>query len=356
MKYSYKAQNDDELTLTEGDIITVLSEDGQDAGWWKGELNGKIGVFPDNFVVIISDQDAKQTKPAQTPPEPTRPTSLKTTTTPEERQEATTRVTPPILGKKPSLPVKKSPSGSGGQSGGLFAGFRKKIADAVDGASSSKSQPVLVKASDLKDDRVSPENAFDRVERTPMLSDVRATRAKAPGRRPPSVVFKEGDSPGIPNGNADHAQIEELTETNNNNNRLSDGEVKPRAVKEWEKHKVPWLEEMKKNQAKRTSTSPEQLNKLKITEAEIKRISAPPEQSNRPKVMPPEKNPGVAETEEIKVQPKSPLIEKTSSFSEMPKSMPGVSIIYVIFTYSSTFSYLKHLLRVDFEISTILDR
>lgn len=37
-------------------------------------------------------------------------------------------------------------------------------------------------------------------------------------------------------------------------------------MREWEKHKVPWLEEMKFNQAKRTATSPgPEQNKLKLT-------------------------------------------------------------------------------------------
>jgi hypothetical protein len=47
------AENDDELTLTVGDTISVLQTSLEDAGWWKGELNGKIGVFPDNFVELL---------------------------------------------------------------------------------------------------------------------------------------------------------------------------------------------------------------------------------------------------------------------------------------------------------------
>lgn len=53
VKYSYTAQNEDELTLTEGDKVTILSKNLEDPGWWRGELNGKVGVFPDNFVEII---------------------------------------------------------------------------------------------------------------------------------------------------------------------------------------------------------------------------------------------------------------------------------------------------------------
>lgn len=51
--FTYKPVNEDELELKEGEIITVLSKELPDKGWWKGELKGKIGVFPDNFVQLI---------------------------------------------------------------------------------------------------------------------------------------------------------------------------------------------------------------------------------------------------------------------------------------------------------------
>lgn len=53
--FPYEPQNEDELELNEGDIVTILSKELPDKGWWKGELKGKIGVFPDNFVSIIVD-------------------------------------------------------------------------------------------------------------------------------------------------------------------------------------------------------------------------------------------------------------------------------------------------------------
>jgi hypothetical protein len=33
--------------------MAFSSKDAEDPGWWKGELNGKVGVFPDNFVEIM---------------------------------------------------------------------------------------------------------------------------------------------------------------------------------------------------------------------------------------------------------------------------------------------------------------
>lgn len=53
--YSYHAANEDELTLTEGQVLNVLDQNLEDAGWWKGELSGKVGVFPDNFVELLPE-------------------------------------------------------------------------------------------------------------------------------------------------------------------------------------------------------------------------------------------------------------------------------------------------------------
>ncbi|XP_033106226.1 nostrin-like [Anneissia japonica] len=47
-KYDYEAVEHDELTIRQGDVITVLES--MDDGWSKGELNGRIGVFPTSYV------------------------------------------------------------------------------------------------------------------------------------------------------------------------------------------------------------------------------------------------------------------------------------------------------------------
>jgi SH3 domain-containing protein 21 len=54
--YAYQPLNEDELKLAEGDVVTVLSKELPDKGWWKGELRGRIGVFPDNFVTLLPSE------------------------------------------------------------------------------------------------------------------------------------------------------------------------------------------------------------------------------------------------------------------------------------------------------------
>ncbi len=51
--FPYTALNEDELSLSEGQVINIVSKEVEDKGWWKGEIDGKVGVFPDNFVKLM---------------------------------------------------------------------------------------------------------------------------------------------------------------------------------------------------------------------------------------------------------------------------------------------------------------
>ncbi|XP_068438125.1 SH3 domain-containing kinase-binding protein 1 isoform X2 [Clinocottus analis] len=63
--FPYEAQNEDELALKEGEIITIITKECADAGWWKGEIGGRRGVFPDNFVKLL---DVDKERPKKPPP------------------------------------------------------------------------------------------------------------------------------------------------------------------------------------------------------------------------------------------------------------------------------------------------
>ena len=51
--FPYQAVNDDELSLQEGEIITIVSKEIEDKGWWKGEIDGRTGVFPVSIIFNI---------------------------------------------------------------------------------------------------------------------------------------------------------------------------------------------------------------------------------------------------------------------------------------------------------------
>lgn len=51
MEYDYDAVHDDELTIRVGEIIRNVKKL-EEEGWLEGELNGRRGMFPDNFVKV----------------------------------------------------------------------------------------------------------------------------------------------------------------------------------------------------------------------------------------------------------------------------------------------------------------
>uniref|UniRef100_A0A1Q3EX73 Putative sh3 domain-containing kinase-binding protein 1 n=1 Tax=Culex tarsalis TaxID=7177 RepID=A0A1Q3EX73_CULTA len=364
--FAYAPANDDELKLGEGDIITILSKDLPDKGWWKGELRGRVGVFPDNFVVLLPPEVSPVKEPSFHP-KPDRPPpaskilvgkqqpnsnsnrkesfgskdslnesggqatgsptfgnvaahrkslesrsavaaesspAAATVTEKPPRKSLDSKTSeirkslesldekkatpPPVLGKKPQVPIKKSPSITS-VTGNLFSGLKQKVKggeskatpvsqDSMDGVGGSKA--VRSDVADNNERNVSgerlstgrtEESEFGHVERGSVLKDMRANRAKAPKRRPPtsagSLIIESGGSNGMSNGNSGlFHQLSQNSEpespkpdllnvshhSNNNNNNEDEFIAKPKA-REWEKHKVPWMDELKASQAKKTT-------------------------------------------------------------------------------------------------------
>ncbi|NP_001096157.1 F-BAR and double SH3 domains protein 2 [Xenopus tropicalis] len=56
--YEYDGQTDDELSFPEGAIIRILNKENQDDdGFWEGEFNGRIGVFPSVLVEELTGSE-----------------------------------------------------------------------------------------------------------------------------------------------------------------------------------------------------------------------------------------------------------------------------------------------------------
>ncbi|XP_077295250.1 CIN85 and CD2AP related [Arctopsyche grandis] len=332
--FPYTAANSDELTLAEGDYVTIVSRDVADQGWWRGELRGRVGLFPDNFVTVLPLHDAVSASDTANK-KPSRPsksmsslsqiknqpmsshrkdTSLKSGSQenvatarkslevndaniidtnslkskkstdavvedsnivktrrsiepePQPANDTKSRRSLDVEGaNKPPVPVKKA----GSPVAAMFSGLRQKVlavehrlssvghqqTDTPDGSAGSKpsSDPVLISISPSPSPiptSTSPapiiaeqntSDSFDQIERNSMLNDPRAGRVKAPRRRLPSQATK--DDPPLTNGSSNH---------NSSTESGTESEIKPKA-REWEKHKAPWMEELKLNQAKKTS-------------------------------------------------------------------------------------------------------
>ncbi|XP_067399560.1 CD2-associated protein [Emydura macquarii macquarii] len=106
--FAFEGSNEDELAFKEGEIIQIISKDTGEQGSWKGELNGKEGIFPDTFVVQIQESDKDFPKPKKPPPpvkgpapKPELPTGEKKflSSRSEEKDEKA------ALDQKPSKPV-----------------------------------------------------------------------------------------------------------------------------------------------------------------------------------------------------------------------------------------------------------
>nr|XP_020767954.1 CD2-associated protein isoform X1 [Odocoileus virginianus texanus] len=109
--FAYEGTNEDELTFKEGEIIQLISKETGETGWWKGELNGKEGVFPDNFAVQINELDKDFPKPKKPPPPAKGPISKPDLggtekkyfpTKPEEKEKSDEKS---MLEQKPSKPA-----------------------------------------------------------------------------------------------------------------------------------------------------------------------------------------------------------------------------------------------------------
>ncbi|XP_060163966.1 CD2-associated protein isoform X2 [Globicephala melas] len=114
--FAYAGTNEDELTFKEGEIIQLISKETGEAGWWKGELNGKEGVFPDNFAVQINELDKDFPKPKKPPPPAKGPAPKPELTgaekkyfptKPEEKDEKSVLEQKPSKPAAPQVPPKK---------------------------------------------------------------------------------------------------------------------------------------------------------------------------------------------------------------------------------------------------------
>ncbi|XP_040904642.1 F-BAR and double SH3 domains protein 1-like isoform X2 [Toxotes jaculatrix] len=71
--YSYQAQSAEELSFQEGALIHLIRcRHGEvDDGFWEGELNGRIGVFPSLVVELVHDEGEEEEKQEEEEPLPT---------------------------------------------------------------------------------------------------------------------------------------------------------------------------------------------------------------------------------------------------------------------------------------------
>ncbi|XP_078099777.1 rho guanine nucleotide exchange factor 7b isoform X1 [Sander vitreus] len=60
-RFPFQQTNEDELSFSKGDIISVSRQ--EDGGWWEGSFNGNSGWFPSNYVRELKGSDKTSDKP-----------------------------------------------------------------------------------------------------------------------------------------------------------------------------------------------------------------------------------------------------------------------------------------------------
>lgn len=48
-RYDFSSRDTRELSLHEGDVVKIYTKSGAN-GWWRGEVNGRVGWFPSTYV------------------------------------------------------------------------------------------------------------------------------------------------------------------------------------------------------------------------------------------------------------------------------------------------------------------
>lgn len=201
--YPYKPHNDDELAMEVGDIIDIIDKEIEDAGWWKGELRGNIGVFPDNFVEIIEPSKESISQSSEWNPTAAVANVVSGAGTSSSRgSNVSSQSVTPNFNNNNNQNTEKiksvfaaSPKGFGKEltekhnSPAAFLSLkRNKLPQQM---SSSESITMVNNENERREDFVSLLNKTSPSNTTTKLNHITANRAKGPSRRPPSNVLSK---------------------------------------------------------------------------------------------------------------------------------------------------------------------
>ncbi|XP_060703521.1 SH3 domain-containing protein 21 isoform X2 [Hemiscyllium ocellatum] len=165
--FDYTTWAEDELNLRKGDVILVLEKETGEEGWWEGYMDGKQGLFPDNYVVpYVEEAEMSKDFP------PGVKTDVDLCEKEEPKNERSGTVVKPGTLKKVPPPVKVKP---------VLSTLQNK----VNGEQALAPQDQKKTARDRNSD--SDSVTFDILAAsTEKLTHPTTDRPKAKGRRPPS--------------------------------------------------------------------------------------------------------------------------------------------------------------------------
>ncbi|XP_076648912.1 uncharacterized protein LOC143356814 isoform X1 [Halictus rubicundus] len=263
--FSYEAASEDELTLTEGDIITLLSRDAPDKGWWIGKLKGKVGLFPDNFVEVINLGTDHQDHDQKYDPKPNAKTSQSATKSKKAhvRKSLDIENVHAVETTKKVISRRKSREESSGDiktigEHSIISNFKRLVGDVETNSGNGNTNTSLGEELD----------GVERGEGAPLLH-LTASRAKAPRRRPPSSqrLLRRAAGPtsmaSVNEDNVANESIETVLEPSR--------EEEPDGLTAKARRKAPWVEELKWNQLERWKVAyVDPLDKSKVKKKQLR--------------------------------------------------------------------------------------
>jgi len=206
--FPYNAVNDDELTLEEGQMVAVVSKEVEDKGWWKGEVDGRVGVFPDNFVKLMA---TPTTTPSVLPSEFQKTKSVAPTTADAKVRKPTRPpgAKLPSSQTQPAKSTKKSLTGDSATSS--TSSSREKLNGSSDRISNitTSIRKTLNPKKDLKQPASLPPVAASMTSSNPSLGSTGSSPKKhsfgkstpPPKPKPPSFANNKGST-----GSLDHTE------------------------------------------------------------------------------------------------------------------------------------------------------
>uniref|UniRef100_A0A8P4K9H2 SH3 domain-containing protein n=1 Tax=Dicentrarchus labrax TaxID=13489 RepID=A0A8P4K9H2_DICLA len=83
--FDYEGEEDDELTFSQGDVIALLELIGQE--WGRGQIHGRIGIFPLNFAEVVEPPPPQPAPPGETEEPASTDKTVAESTAPKTSQE-----------------------------------------------------------------------------------------------------------------------------------------------------------------------------------------------------------------------------------------------------------------------------
>lgn len=233
VKFVYNPQHDDELALKDIDmLLNITSKNPGDAGWFEGELNGKKGLFPDNFVELVqvpvgTESGAKYSSvsratalnfvthkpPPVNPPQPAvppKPAKIVSTDTAPPLSTTTVSSSQVPVVQASTAPPTNMPTfnSSAGIKNNNFAALREKMSNNLKVVAPEKVASVQQKQVDARDRASTVESSIGETlidsnssgDQVTELQHITKNRARPPKNRPMSMVMNRNRSDESPTG------------------------------------------------------------------------------------------------------------------------------------------------------------